>query len=388
MKILKKITPLLISLVPMVGWADFSPSIPTAASHFSNRNCPGPTDLAGMCLGQECKTESNGHFVFVLMNGSKNEHGGKFCTTYVNAWRNNQSYKSSATWYTATPNDVGVPSCVWLCENGWGGEECMQELASSNTEKMCASMKMSASLYTSLSVGTDDDDIYTSSGWSKKDDCNDTQFKRRSSDRDHEIEVTYGIISWLPSGHGARVGPIAARAFCGRGDTKSECKAIVFPTGTEAQKTILCMPGHVLNAAGTDCVVADGYQETCGYVTDCKGWDGANFASSDYVKITQGGCYQYRCAKPEHGFAGSPKTNRECIECPTGMRKGVSQIDGECVTAGAGYMFNPNAESKQTEITQAKALYSKDFLKTNAAGVPCWMSAESPDDFKKCLAGE
>lgn len=348
------------------------PDLPAA----SKIGCLSPTILQGMCLSKECNEESQGHFVFAAQEDSLRSGGMQFCTVYVDSWRKNTTKQSVATWYTATPGNSAAPRCVWLCEDGWGGKECNTKGESNLVEPQ----KISTSLYSVMAKVSDEgDNIYINEDdWTTIRDCNDTQFGQRSADRNQQHEVTYGVVGWLPSGHGARVAPIAARAFCGRNKTKDDCRIIIDIVGPEQY---LCMIGYKLDATGRDCILST----TENVVTDCDGWAGSDFASSDYIKITKDGCYQYRCAKSGYGFKGNPKaTNPECVECPTSMRQGVSQIDGECVITDNGYIFNPSATSKEGESVKASELNFKDFLKRDSDNIPCWMT----DDFKKCLAEE
>lgn len=359
------------------------PKLPAASAV----GCFGPAS-DGLCFGgAKCTNAKHGQYVFAAQNGTETAGGVQFCTVHVIGYRYYSSHRTDATWYVATPTNNSSPRCVYLCENGWGGKDCSKKLSEFADEyKVCVPQVMSESLYSSMSTGPDTgDNIYTDEGWTDRHDCNDTQYGQRASDRDHEFEVTYGIVKWLPSGHGARVAPIAARGFCGRNKTEDECLAILNVVGTEE---IMCMPGYELNRDSTDCVVAAGYKDVCDGIVNCEDWPADKFASSDYIRVLdeKEQCYKYRCAQSGYGFAGDPTTNSTCKECPSSMTQGVSLITGKCLTAQSGYLINQAATTEAEEILKAEALYTNDFLKQDSIKkIPCWMSAQNPEEFKNCV---
>lgn len=342
------------------------------------------------CLGS-CSDGSNGKWAMIAR--SLNERGAQFCLTYVYVDRKDVAiFQRPQTKYKSASKPP-FPECVWLCKDGWTGDKC-ETAVSATTETSCNPTLLKSTTYVGMSPGSKSVENSVAMFWSHDKDCNDTRFEQKPSTYNQEHDIVLGISSILASGHGAWVEPMTVRAWCPNGMVAKEatnvCKVIIDRRAKYAKgktgdaeytdaKTLVCMDGYKPNAAKTDCIVVN--QSVCASIAECNKWDASLYKDTDkYKKMVVNGCNQYRCAQDGYGFDGDPTTGqRDCIECPTSVKQGISYTTGECLKAAPGQMYSNGELVKAHETIRSEM--------TKAGGdKPCW-TLETPGEYKRCLLG-
>lgn len=334
------------------------------------------------CLGN-CAHGTNGKWAMIA--SQVNERGAKFCLTYMYADRVDVSIWQRPQTKYATAKNPPSPHCVWLCKDGWTGDQCKTAVDGA-TKTSCNPTPFKQSAYIGME-GTSGTEDSIAMFWSADIDCNAKQFDQNPSSHNQEHDLVLGISGWLSSGHGAYVEPMTVRAWCPdwmvAKEAKKVCKIMIARRSEYANvssaKQLVCMDGYKPNSDKTDCVAIN--QTVCTNIETCNKWDANIFKdTSKYKKVVVNGCNQYRCAKDGYGFAGDPFSGQiTCVECPTSMRQGISETNGQCLQAAAGQIVSDGKIVTATETSRSQM--------TDAGGDdPCWL-LETAGEYKKCVLG-
>ena len=321
---------------------------------------------------------------WAMLANQVNERGAKFCLTWMESTR-----------ILTVPQTIYGPAsasqCVWLCKDGWTGDQC-KTAVNSTTKTSCNPTPFKQTTYVNMTDGPKreaDVAMFTTVSES----CGDKRFGNTPSANHQEHDLVLGVSEWLSSGHGAYVEPMTVRAWCPRITTSwfthisktnsARCEIMIarrseYANGSSA-KQLVCMDGYKPNSDKTDCVAIN--QTVCTNVEACNKWDATIFKdTSKPKKVVVNGCNQYRCAKDGYGFAGDPFSGQiTCVECPTSMRQGISETNGQCLQAAAGQIVSDGKIVTATETSRSQM--------TDAGGDdPCWL-LETAGEYKKCVLG-
>lgn len=361
--------------------------------------CPTTSKFtnADGCLSDCDTTEVKPSFGKTMMVAFDiNEHGARFCPTYITSDRDSNSKRPDTRYHMAESSSFD--DCVWLCRDGWGGDECQTSI--SLNAPGCDDTPLKKDDYfidkASVSSNVDNDVKYYTSDVEDKItafetgyyDCNAKRFDQSPSGKRQEHDSVLGIVGWLDSDnpHGAFVSSITVHAWCGEYKNDDDCRINIRPEG---KKHLLCKTGYKPNSDDTDCIAID--PEACANIQMCEGWYAAAFADTTIYKrttetVNDKSCYQYRCAVGNYGFKQGTK---ECIECvDTETQKATYLEDtGECVFTDVS--VKPTVKEDGTLEIEPRNQTTRSELSTavNGDGKPCWMVAETIGEYKKCITG-
>lgn len=335
--------------------------------------CIGETaDCAPQVMYARDYTDEYGLLMLVAMQ--VNQHGAKFCPIQIEG----KNKDSGPAW---TEYAEAGKNCLWLCKDGFTGDECRQSVSSSL--KSCDNTILGPSNYSHIKriqSGTNIEGRVARFERDKKNGCgvHETQ----------EHDMILVVSRWLPSGHGAWVQQMVVRARR-KGWSPMISWAAIYPA-TGADQILTCKNGYKANAAGDDCEPVDWALCEKG-AAFCSGWSVSGFDENTMAMEldSANNCYQYRCI--ENGYAFGSGVSRRCVPCTTNMRGGVSPADGTCVACALGSLFNADAAatgycSAAISYNRQEMLYGRGQTKaTNPTfDNQCWPIFDI-DEYRACV---
>ena len=317
-------------------------------------------------------------------------HGGYFCPYQVqcaNEWRNKKAWT-----YYFKPTGYSESKCVWLCEHGYSGENCVQKSSNAPVDT-----------YTNNMVGkTSGLDLKTSGKY--KDQCEsevqgfDAWYQKGvycsqdDGSKQNEIDVVLGVHTYLE--HGVIFGPI--RIKCQR-DNWGKNDSFVDSVKKEknGRHVLACAPGYEPNETKDNCVLigsqaaeaAVAASDPLSGATMCNGFTKESFnAAKHYALTTAEGCTKFFCSQV--GYAFPADGSFECTECATGVKGGAHPVNGQCKVCQTGQYFDKASGECLTAAAYSRTdmMYGKGKTRNLVPSIAqqCWPIV-SPDDYKNCV---
>lgn len=296
--------------------------------------------------------------------------GAMFCPVQVEGKNKNKG--NAWTEYASAGSN-----CVWLCKNGYTGEECATEAAAGTT---CDPTKLQASNYSSIrriASGANIEDSVAMFGFNNNNSC--------GVHKKQEHDIILGVTRWTPSGHGAFVQQLVVRAERS-GWKHMDSWAAIYPAGG-APEILVCKNGYKPNAGSTDCEEIN--MNICAQAQACSGWSNAGFDEQVHVMMQPAGqsCYEFRCA--QQGYAFQSTAERKCVECSSSMRDGAHPVSGLCIKCDIGKIFNSETGACDDADAYSKTdmQYGKGRTKDNTKlAAQCW-TIVAPEEYTVCVRG-
>ncbi len=283
-------------------------------------------------------------------------HGGYFCPTQIQALRGNWF---SQPWITYS-RPAGFNECVWLCEDGYEGENCDPW----NSEpQLCTSVDMS--------------------GYS----VNKTKTGQFNAQTLHTVNQSKMVIVALTQRND--FGGVGKIIYLDVDDATNGAffREMHIISGTTSKT--LCAEGY--QSSGTDCVARN--SSFCQAAPEyCAGYGDNRFVPDMHEEYTVGSCIEFKCSDETKGFVSN--TDKSCVTCaPDGTpstQSGVDTDTGLCVVCTGNQVF----DSAQNGCREPAQILSKDDLQygvgntRNSAdsdvGNQCW-TFMSPNDYAVCM---
>lgn len=322
------------------------------------------------------------HAVLLLIAYEIADHGAKFCATQAQAFRNTLSNKPWLSYYLPAGNPR---DCFWVCDDGYGGEECSVADAT-----VIDDSTLNADTFINIKLATDNSINVMDIDPSKYTEVSTEIYYAMAIDYFHcqliksEHNAFYGVVDFTADGHGVITQPMVARPYA-RNTREADIDVATF-----GNERVLCLSGY--HPEGDKCVLNDGIanqnqnNNQNGTILPCKGWEGLPNSAS-YVKYYTKGmnCYQYRCKDEAQGF--SSNTNLTCVACNDSVQKGVNS-DGVCITCEGTQIFDK--ETKQcrmsVEVTKQELAYGKTGSPALNVSDQCWTKLER-SEYVRCVNG-
>ena len=211
-----------------------------------------PTDEGPIFIGKtkgpspdlKSKNSADEYGIMLMVARETSEGGARFCPMAINAENRNKGKKTWTYYHGLSGN------CVWLCHEGFTGEQC--NLRTENV-KNCDSTMLKRSDYDNLTLPSRKDvpnieDFVPNFLANHHENCKAQDGQGFKTDT--ETDWILIISDWLNSGHGAYVQVHEIRARWKNGDVTQ-----VEATHSVGSKPVLgCKNGYKPNSAGTDCV--------------------------------------------------------------------------------------------------------------------------------------
>lgn len=392
---MKRILFLIITLIPQtllaakikvddsISQAWGTGSLQACYSHNFSEGCIGQSKNNN-CQRCTLHNEHNDESVMLLMMARQiNEHGALFCPTQAEGANNN---KQAWTEYR-DPN--GQQTCIWLCKDGYSGDQC--QTSPDTPATLCDIQSFSRTKYSSVSTRKNGSNIEDAIPFFEL-----NQYHKCDGLKKQEHDIGLVINKWLPSGNGAFARKMVIHAY--RSDKKNSC-ASVYPAST-SHDILVCKNGYKPNGTGTDCEPIDPSLCTATRAANnlCPGWDLSKYDETKHTLITQPTrkimgiqhqCYQYTCTAANHAFASD--TDHNCIECATTPRNGIHPENGTCVKCPTGKIFNAedadnNYCATAIMLSRSDLIYGKGKNRnsTQEHTDQCWTKS-TPEEYKKCV---
>ena len=324
-------------------------------------------------------------------------HGGYFCPYQVQC-ANERGNKKAWTYYFK-PTGYSESKCVWLCEYGYSGENCVQKSSNAPVDTYTNNM---ASKTSGLSLKTSGkykdqceseiqgfDAWYQTGAYCSQDD----------GSKKNEIDVVLGVHTYLE--HGVIFGPI--RIKCQRDNWKSNDSFVDSVKKEKNGRHVLaCAPGYEPNEAKDNCVLigsqaaeaavaaaeaAVAASDPLSGATMCNGFTKESFnAAKHYALTTAEGCTKFFCSQV--GYAFPADGSFECTECATGVKGGAHPVNGQCKVCQTGQYFDKASGECLTAMAYSRTdmMYGKGGTRNTVPNVleQCWPKV-TPDEYKVCV---
>jgi len=340
------------------------------------------------CVGQGCSHGTCGDEWGLVGLIALNivDHGGYFCP-YQLQCANERKNKHTWTVYYL-PNGYDDSKCVWLCEDGYGGENC--EPIPEGRPSFCDPSIFTTEaegIYSDISLRTDgcgsDPKESTVTGFSSwKDDYGGGVLNRK---RDvWETDVLLGAIKFLQ--HGVIAAPIKAQ--CGRNNWSDIDSYVNTLHAAPDLAKLLCAPGYRANSDGTDCVAIN--QDVCEIagMTLCAYFPRDSYTSATHklYEDTEAGCTKYFCS--EEGMAFQGVEDPTCVECGIPVKSGSNLVNGTCVSCDTGEYYDSETGTCKPANAYSKTdlQYGLNQTKNTQSDVDmqCW-PAKVPEEYVECV---
>ncbi|MCQ2562578.1 MAG: hypothetical protein MJ158_03125 [Alphaproteobacteria bacterium] len=343
----------------------------------SDHPCIGPSKNACKAKSWVTPAADDEYGISMMIAVDTTEGGAKFCPISI-VGANEKRGNAWTEYYSAGDG------CVWLCRQGWTGEKCSEKEDNVTT---CDSTRLLQSNYDNISK-TDEsnrsniENNIVNWGANNYDGC--------GLNKGQEHDLIFAISDWLPSGHGAFVRPYMVRAQR-EGWPNLVSWINIYPASSVYQdkntKTIAqiaCKNGYKPNDDGTDCVII---REGLCSLDYCAGWKQTGFDEKKHYEVAVNGCYQYRCKETGYGF----DANKNCVDCGSSMRDGISPKDGTCVHCEIGKIFSAYTEdtsycAESTIFDNNRLLYGPNGSQNSKIEDQCWTKSDLTD-YRNCVLG-
>ncbi len=350
----------------------------------NTQGCIGKELRQANCSARDAKLKVTHGYAYLFMLAREiNHYGAYFCPTQFQRNSGNS---------TTFAEPLGNSTCVWLCREGFTGDECKTKVEDFNGA--CDVTPFLRDNY---------DNVKHNAAWSNI----EWSFPYFAADGRAHCKSTSGSYSWstehdillaidkfLPSGNGAIVRQME---FSARYDGKTkEADLQVYPANASTE-ILVCKRGYKPNAGRTDCEPINPTECNRAILSQkmCSGWDLSQYDENIHTVELANDCYKYKCKRAGYTFAST--TDHTCVECTTNMRGGAHPTDGTCVKCETGYVFDKTAHEekycvKAIGLTQIDLTLGRNKTKANykdATDVKqqCWTKA-SPEEYRKCVMGE
>ena len=309
------------------------------------------------------------------------EHGGLFCPYQIQCANKRKKQKAWTMYYE--PVGFTHDKCIWLCESGYTGTNCMKRETDPTYCDKTSMHTRAGGKFTGLSVKT-----YGGDDGQKENKI--TGFHQYGRE---EHDVVLGIVQFLE--HGVKAAPV--HIGCGRDnwkDVDSFVEVIDLAPGVEK---LLCAEGYTAADNGVDCVEIN--KDVC-EVQDlnfCANFDKTKYNSAMHYLETSYrenagpfhrklGCTKYFCTEPNTAFTST--TDTTCAPCSTGVKGGTNIENGTCVKCATGEYFDEESNKCQSAHAYSKTemQYGKGKTRQSNAKLndQCWTKVV-PDEYKECV---
>lgn len=350
---------------------------------------PHTLESSNACLGENSKCEVRtvpargktgmSYSLLMMLAVEYDEHGAKFCPIQAEAGMP----RSEKVPWVRTEYAIINDDCVWLCKQGWTGENCA---VAESSVSSCDAIEFNAATYKNVK--------HVSSGanyeWYVA--MFQEELYEKCSKIVQEHSLVLGIVKWTPSGHGAFAQQLVVHAvvdgnsFWNGDRSKSDIWVEAYPASSSTP-ILVCKNGYKPNPAQTDCIAIKDYlclqKDTC---ADFK----TGFNENLHKMIMRNGCYQYRCSGEDLAFE-STSNHANCVPCIADERRGINPDDGTCVSCEMGYFFDDRAKSsgfcaKAVALSHDEIRYGVGKNRNNSSGVlyHCWTKTK-PEDMRQCI---
>lgn len=355
-------------------------------------NTCGSNDIAGgeACIGESARSncatwtmnsrQYTDEFAVLMMVAREiNDHGAKFCPTQVEGHNENKGNAWTEYSDASRGNDT---LCVWLCQSGWGGNQCSQAVSGLNA---CDISLLKRENYADVKRVASGANIENALPRFEK----DVYSSKCQKHKKEEHNMILAISRWLPSGHGAYARKMVVRAER-RGWKDMESTATVYPA-TGSSDILVCKNGYQANPAGDDCIEVN--SAACARQMVCDGWTG--YDESKHTLLQQPGqnCFQYRCSESGKAFA-SDASRGTCVDCVADLHTGVSPATGTCVRCATGQVFSESATASgfcgdAVALSKIDLQYGLGRTRNSNVDIEkqCWTIAESAA-YQQCVIGD
>lgn len=333
------------------------------------------------------------------------DKGGEFCRMWIKTER--PGYVRPWTEY-----HMQLPeTCLWLCEDGFYGENCASKTPTSCREIESFDDKLeyrdpsnfsptpgtcsgSYGAYMAISNVTNSnasniEDIIPMFVRAHYEQCYGGGFDKMECVKQQEHDMLLGARRTDADQTTFEVQPLVVRAGC------FGIYHISWPVLSWAGQTkILCPDGYRLNSAKTKCEqVSNQISDICSMEKLCATTpresyvEGMHSIISDADALEGSDCSGedvsvFRCASSGQGFKA--KNDFECIDCPN-PRQGVGK-DGVCKTCETGEIFDTNEEKcvDATALSQTAMRIGPKTEDSDKLADQCWIK-DSPTEYKSCI---
>lgn len=309
-------------------------------------------------------------------------NGGYFCPYQIQCANERKNKNPWTVYYRPTGFKNVTDNCLWLCADGYSGENCMtppENLINCDSR------------YTNTTDGAvfGDVKIMTSGGDQPNFKTGVDFFETGQKDTDAETgkweyNSLLGIVRFLD--HGVVAAPVKVQ--CAR-DNWREIDSFVESIYVKGDEKLLCAEGFKPNANNTDCEAIDFNKCDPATLAYCQGFNFENYDAGQHSLIndTAGRCVKYFCRDDDMAFTGGD--DKTCVECAVGLKGGAHSVTGTCVKCDTGEVF----DKKSNSCVQAKAFSKVDMqygigksrMDQSSLNDQCWTKV-SPDDYVECMS--
>lgn len=321
-------------------------------------------------------TESDEAATLLFIAHKIKSTGAKFCLTQVQGANKDKNKGVDGPWIVYYAAAGGVQKCFWLCKPGYGGNEC-EEAASST---VCDPSEISRNAFANYKISTSKTVSLEDTAWL----FSRSRAKCAAHGKD-EHEMFLAISGWVPSGHGALVAPMIARAER-NGWKPMYSTATIYTAG---ESTLMCANGYKANPSGTDCEPIDASACQLQNGTFCNGFTRDKFDANIHSLDSSGRCLRYFCQDSNQAFPSVGSV--ECVDCAKGIMGGPRLSDGVCVKCELGQYFDSaqGVCKTATGYSRTDMQYGKDKTKNTSPSLDtqCWTKT-APEEYITCVKGE
>ena len=351
------------------------------------------------------------------------EHGGYFCETFIRSQRSGILSRPYTSYYS-----MDNQKCLWLCEDGFYGENCASNKPTKCGEFIKDPKKDKGTLYRVNALGETEqgmgaacsgdtkqgyckynlggdvniedyiqmlvNDVYSKCSWGVEHSadtakCDESQehdvvlavekieVKNESTNEEYDLNYTF------------YVRPLNVRAGCVT--SYVDGMPVVQWVGSPAK--ILCADGWRLNSDKTACeIVPKEFDPICDLEKLCATTpresykEGMHSISRESEDVINSGCTGdatvFRCASSSQGFKA--KNDFECIDCPN-PRQGVGK-NGVCQTCETGEIYERDAKKCEPAkaLSQTAMRVGPNTEDSDKLADQCWIK-DSPNEYKSCI---
>lgn len=333
-------------------------------------------------VGKDNRTSSNhgtwcDEWAMIGMAARKKvNHGGYFCPYQFQCENRNDDYHSWIRYIY--PSGY---SCIWLCEEGYFGENCSQ---SSSTPSSCDNSDLTENKgkYIIKNSG-EDSEMLSNSDIVRKNGSWTNPWSEESYEH-------YGITELKKHGAIAEYVRVYCEftrygSFCNKGTYESWVNQVE-ELGTE--KKLLCARGYKPNSSRDDCEPIN--SSICEYssVNLCSGFSKEKFDKANHKFEEKGDCSVILCKDSNKSLTS--ESDYSCIDCVKSKKEGIDKNTGLCIKCDIGSIFDSETNSckKGESYTASDLKYGKGKNKESEKDVKkqCWTIQEL-DKYVECVKG-
>lgn len=346
----------------------------------------GKNEITDSCIGESagdgCRAygisagkDKNTFGILMMMARKITAHGAMFCPTQIDA-----STSDSTSW-TLYREPGGNNDCVWLCQDGWAGQNCATQ--ADVFSGACDVIPFLRSNYDNATLHYGGENI-------EFDVPLFAVHAATCSSRMAEYDMALLVNRWLDSGNGAFVRKMVVRGRRESSDTNAQTTVMIYPASASTD-ILVCKNGYRANASKTDCEPIDATKCSQAIISSqmCSGWNLSAYKEDEHEYVFTGDCYKYGCKTA--GYAFATKDSHTCSECVVDKRNGVNPVDGTCVRCAPGQIFNQNATtsgycSVAVALTKTDLMYGRGKTKNSNPNVKnqCWTMTEA-QAYRECV---